>query len=169
VIEWRRSWLERWAFTEGVPAELVTIARELDIRYRGQSYELSVALSDDLRAEFDRAHQQAYGYSDTARPIEIVNLRLRAIGQLDKPHFIEEALGPADPAAALLGERPIHLGGAEPVSRLVSTFDGAALSPGNRVIGPALVVYPDTTLLLPSGDRAMMDAYRNLMVEVQPE
>ena len=155
--------------SEGVPAELVTIARELDIRYRGQSYELTVALSDDLRADFDRAHQQAYGYSDTARPIEIVNLRLRAIGQLDKPHFMEEALGPADPAAAFLGERPIHLDGVEPFRRLVSTFDGAALSPGNRVIGPALVVYPDTTLLLPSGDRATMDAYRNLMVEVQPE
>ncbi|MGH2621074.1 MAG: hydantoinase/oxoprolinase family protein [Anaerolineales bacterium] len=154
---------------EGMQAELVTITRELDLRYRGQSYELTIALSDGFRGDFDRAHQHAYGYSDPAITIEIVNLRLRAVGQLDKPQLIEEALGPADPAAAFLGERQIHLDGVEPVRRLTSTFDGAALRPGHRVIGPALVVYPDTTLLLPSGDRAMMDGYRNLIVEVQPE
>jgi N-methylhydantoinase A len=154
---------------EGVLAELVTIVRELDLRYRGQSYELTVALSDDFRAEFDRAHQQAYGYTDPALPIEIVNVRLRAIGQLDKPQLVEDALSSADPAAAFLGERQIYLGGAEPVRGEVSTFNGAALRPGNQVTGPALVVYPDTTLLLPPGDRAMMDGYRNLMVEVQPE
>jgi len=155
--------------SEGVPAELVTIATELDLRYRGQSYELRVALSHDFRAEFDRAHQQAYGYSDASLPIEIVSLRLRAIGQSDKPQRIEEVLGPPDPAAAFLGERPIQLGGAHPAFQQVSTFDGTALRPGHRVVGPALVVFPDTTLLLPPGDRAMMDGYRNLIVEVQPE
>ena len=154
---------------EGVPTELVEIVRELDLRYRGQSYELTVPLSDDFRVEFDRVHQQAYGYGDSALPIEIVNLRLRAIGQLDKPQLVEDALSPADPAAAFLGERQIYLGGAEPVRGEVSTFNGAALRPGNQVTGTALVVYPDTTLLLPPGDRAMMDGYRNLMVEVQPE
>jgi N-methylhydantoinase A len=154
---------------EGVPTELVEIVRELDLRYRGQSYELTVPLSDEFRAEFDRAHHQAYGYSDTALPLEIVNLRLRASGQLDKPQLVEEALSPADPAAAFLGGRQIHLGGVEPVRGQVSTFDAAALRPGNRVTGPALVVYPDTTILLPSGDRALMDGYRNLIIEVQPE
>jgi N-methylhydantoinase A len=155
--------------SEGVPAELVEIVRELDLRYQGQSYELTVPLSDDFRVEFDRVHQQAYGYGDTALPIEIVNLRLRAIGQLDKPQLVEDALSPADPAAAFLGERQIYVGGAEPVRGEVSTFNGAALRPGNQVTGPALVVYPDTTFLLPLGDRAMIDGYRNLIVEVRPE
>ena len=154
--------------SEGVPPELVTIVRELDLRYRGQSYELTVALGESFRADFDRAHQQAYGYSDTAIPTEIVNLRLRAVGQLDKPRPIEEALGSDDPGAAFLGERRVQLGEVEPIHRQISTFDGTALRPGNRVIGPALVAYPDTTVLLPAGDRAMMDGYRNLIVEVQP-
>jgi N-methylhydantoinase A len=155
--------------SEGVPAELVEIVRELDLRYQGQSYELTVPLSDDFRVEFDRVHQQAYGYGDTALPIEIVNLRLRAIGQLAKPQLVEDAMSPADPAAAFLGERQIYVGGAEPVRGEVSTFNGAALRPGNQVTGPALVVYPDTTFLLPLGDRAMIDGYRNLIVEVRPE
>ena len=154
---------------EGVPTELVEIVRELDLRYRGQSYELTVPLSDDFRVEFDRVHQQAYGYGDRALPIEIVNLRLRAIGQLDKPQLVEDALSPADPAAAFLGERQIYLGGAEPARGEVSTFNGAALRPGNQVTGPALIVYPDTTILLPLGDRAMIDGDRNLIVEVRPE
>jgi N-methylhydantoinase A len=151
---------------EGVPSELMEIVRELDLRYRGQSYELTVPLSDDFRTEFHRAHHQAYGYRDPARPIEIVNLRLRAIGRLDKPRLAAEELGPADSGAAILEERPVAIEGPDRSRRQVRIFDGAALRPGHEATGPALVVYPDTTFLLPSGDRATMDAYRNLIVQI---
>lgn len=151
---------------EGVASERVEIVRELDLRYRGQSYELTVPLSDDFRTEFHRAHHQAYGYRDPALPIEIVNLRLRAIGQLDKPRLAAEELGPADSGAAVLEERPVVMEGPDRSRRQVQIFDGAALRPGHELIGPALVVYPDTTLLLHSGDRGTMDAYLNLIVQI---
>ncbi len=154
---------------EGVPAEEVAIVRELDLRYRGQSFELAVPLGDDFRGEFHRVHQQAYGYSDPSLPIEIVNLRLRAIGQFEKPELAEEALGPADPAAAFLGERQVVIGASGQAGRQIPFFDGAALRPGNKLTGPALFVYPDTTLLLPPGDRARLDGYRNLVVEIGAE
>ncbi len=151
---------------EGVPTEHVEIVRELDLRYRGQSYELTVPLSDDFRVEFDRAHQQAYGYSDPALPLVIVNLRLRAIGQLDKPRLAAEVLGPADSDAAVLEARPVVMEGTDWSHHQVRIFDAETLRPGHEVTGPALVVFPDTTVLLPSGDRASMDPYRNLVVQL---
>jgi N-methylhydantoinase A len=66
--------------------------------------------------------------------------------------------------AAILEARPVIMDGPDRSRRQVQIVDGAALRPGHEVTGPALVVYPDTTLLLPSGDRATMDAYRNLVV-----
>src|ERR1043166_3438968 len=45
-------------------------AGEADLRYAGQSFELTVPLNDDLATEFHRAHQSRYGYADPARPVE---------------------------------------------------------------------------------------------------
>jgi N-methylhydantoinase A len=48
---------------------------EADLRYRGQSFELSVPLGGDLAEAFHRAHEERYGYADRARPIELVAVR----------------------------------------------------------------------------------------------
>jgi N-methylhydantoinase A len=48
---------------------------EADLRYRGQSFELSVPLQDDLAAAFHRAHEARYGYADPGRPVELVAIR----------------------------------------------------------------------------------------------
>jgi N-methylhydantoinase A len=48
---------------------------EADLRYAGQSFELTVPLADDLAAAFHRAHEERYGYADRARPIELVAIR----------------------------------------------------------------------------------------------
>src|SRR5262249_39597750 len=48
---------------------------EADLRYRGQSFELTVPIRDDLGAEFHRAHEERYGYSDPVREIELVAVR----------------------------------------------------------------------------------------------
>jgi N-methylhydantoinase A len=48
---------------------------EADLRYRGQSFELTVALEDDLADAFHRAHEERYGYADPAREVELVAVR----------------------------------------------------------------------------------------------
>jgi N-methylhydantoinase A len=48
---------------------------EADLRYRGQSFELTVPLQPDLAAVFHRAHEERYGYADDAREIELVAVR----------------------------------------------------------------------------------------------
>jgi len=48
---------------------------EADLRYAGQSFELTVPLGGDLAESFHRAHEERYGYADRARPIELVAVR----------------------------------------------------------------------------------------------
>jgi N-methylhydantoinase A len=48
---------------------------EADLRYRGQSFELTVPLQADLAAAFHRAHEERYGYADEAREVELVAVR----------------------------------------------------------------------------------------------
>jgi N-methylhydantoinase A len=66
---------------EGLPPSRCVIARTVDVRYRGQSYEIALPFSARLSATFHAAHRELYGYADPARPIEVVNLRVRASGR----------------------------------------------------------------------------------------
>ncbi len=149
---------------EGVLAAQMTLIRELDLRYIGQSYELTLPFHADYHRAFHAEHQVAYGYSDPQLPIEVVNVRVRATGHVTKPEIATEDLGEENPSAALLERREIRLD--RSTSRELPVYDGDQLLPGNRLEGPALVLYPDTTLFLSEADIASMDKFRNLIVEV---
>src|SRR5262249_3201773 len=63
---------------EGAPAARIRTAAALDVRYRGQSYELQIPLTAGYLAAFHAAHRARYGYADENRAVEVVNLRLTA-------------------------------------------------------------------------------------------
>lgn len=151
---------------EGCPAESILLERLLDIRYRGQSFELSIPFGEDFIAAFHAAHRQRYGYDRPEAPLEIVNGRVRAVGKVEPPPMRPQPRGQADPAAALLGLRRVVFshGGAQ-----VPFFRGEALLPGNLIPGPAIVVRADTTLLIGPADRAEVDEYHNLCITVGME
>ncbi len=170
--EWRemREMMERMearglaeVAAEGVPAEQITLYPQVDLRYRGQAYELTLPLTPDFAAAFHAEHQRVYSYSRTDAALEVVNLRLRAVGAVAKPALPTAEPGDAGPGAARLGERPVVLA-AGPA--YVPLYDGAALRPGHILPGPTVVVYKDTTVLLPAGDRATVDRHFNLVVAV---
>jgi N-methylhydantoinase A len=148
---------------EGIPPSEVTIERLLDMRYQGQSYELMVPLTANFVDDFHAAHLYAYSYSEPSVPVEVVNMRVRAIGHLPRPVLTPTAPGPADPTMALLDRRPVVLAGdvAE-----ISFYDGHALQPGHQLHGPAIVIHPDTTIFIGPEDEMAMDAYKNLIVKV---
>ncbi len=148
---------------EGVPAGRITLLPQVDLRYRGQAYELTVPLTADFAAAFHAEHQRAYGHSQPAAPLEIVNLRLRAVGAVARPVLPAAELGDADASAALLGLRFVVLAAS---LAHVPLYDGAALRPGHALPGPAIVVYQDTTVFLSSGDRAAVDRHFNLVIAV---
>ena len=154
---------QREVAADGVPLSRITLHRELDMRYQGQSYELTVPLSPHFADVFHRAHHQVYGHSEPAAPVEVVNLRLRAVGAVTRPPLLQAEAGPPDPSAALDGYRPVVIGSS---LAQVPFYWGGRLSPGNVIAGPAVIVQPDTTVFLSPGDRATMDGLYNLVIQV---
>ncbi len=148
---------------EGVPPGQITLFPQLDVRYRGQAYELTVPLDTAFAAAFHAEHARVYGRNRPDAPLEIVTLRVRAVGSVPRP--VLPAAEPVDaPAtAALLEERPVVLTSGLQLTRF---YDGAALQPGHWLTGPAVVVYKDTTVLLQAGDTARVDRHCNLIVAV---
>lgn len=147
---------------EGVAAAELELQPSLDLRYRGQSFEVNVPWDDDFRAAFHRRHRELYGHSDPRRELELVTLRLRAVGPSRHP-----ALG-ADPppvgALRALETRAVTLGGREvpcPVYAREALPALAAFS------GPALIVEAHATHLLAPGWQAKVDQQGNLLLEVR--
>ncbi len=135
--------LERTARKDLPGAELV---RSADIRYTGQSYELTVPWNaGDPAAPFHREHQRVYGYSNPDRSIEIVTIRVRARLSVQKPKLVSRSASSrkvTDPAL-----RRIHSAGAW---RKTPVYERSNL-PKRTVPGPALVLDYGSTTLVPRG------------------
>ncbi|MSQ40671.1 MAG: hydantoinase/oxoprolinase family protein [Dehalococcoidia bacterium] len=141
----------------------------LDMRYVGQSYELTVPcpplnvrVAQAAARRFHRAHRQRYGYSDAAQPVEVVTARVKAIGLVEKPVFQPTEEGEADPQAALVDERPVVFDG-----KRWSTpcYERTRLRPGHQFKGPTLVLQMDATTVVPPGWWVRVDVWGNLVVE----
>lgn len=148
---------------EGIPLHEISIERMLDMRYQGQSYELTVPFSETLIEDFHASHHRAYGYSQDNAPVEIVNLRLQATGRLAPPVLAPQAMDVSDPTPAFLETRPVTL--SEGLAQ-VPFYDAAFLHHGNQLAGPAIILRSDTTILLEEGDHGSVDAYGNLLIAV---
>ena len=151
----------------GFADDAIRLETALDLRYRGQSFELTVPLDsyDPAAAgrRFHAAHEQRYGYARPDAPVELVNVRATAIGVRPKPAFPQPPPAPsADPRPAQVGETRLAVGGAWPVA---AVYERALLLPGHELVGPALVVQEDATTVIPPGWRARVDAWLNLVCE----
>lgn len=137
----------------------------MDLRYAGQSYELTVPVdaAPDLamaRAAFDALHQARFGHHDTAAPVEVVNVRATA-----REHGMAHDVASWTPAPrAAVEEREVHawFGGRRLTTRLL-VRDG--LAAGERVTGPAIITQLDATTVVAPGWVATVDAHANLLLE----
>lgn len=154
--------------TEGGPARHAPHGDELqlepsvDLRYRGQGYELNVPLDDKFVDAFHAAHERRYGYADPRRPTEVVHVRLRVVGDTPGVDLPCGELAGADASAARIGTQPLVSDGAEHDAALI---DRDRLRPGNRFGGPALVIEYSTTTVVPPGFGARVDEWFNLILE----
>ena len=180
--------LERQALDQmardGVDHGTVQLARSADVRYGRQSWELEVEVPAGrleapalatIAAEFHERHRQQYGYAMEGEELILVNAQVSAVAALPKPPLgatvgrgaAESSASVAGAAAGMAhdqpGERQTWLGG-----RWVraSIYDRRGLPPGAAIAGPAIVEQLDTTTFLGLGDRAVADAFGNLVVEV---
>jgi len=148
---------------EGVPADRIRLERTLDMRYQGQSHELSVRFVADPFGAFHARHEAVYGYCDEGRAVEVVTVRLRARGVTDKPEWTPQVrLHPDVPEAARLGARPCIWHGHETEAMW---YDRDKLLAGNHFDGPALVTEVSATTFLPPRATARVDTLGNLLIE----
>jgi N-methylhydantoinase A len=150
---------------EGFSAGQTHVERFLDLRYKGQSYELTVPWDghEDLRPKFHAAHRLAYGYANPFAEIEIVNVRLRASGATQSPRLTPQPVGDPDPSVALASRRPVVLEDKQTIEAPFYRYE--SLRPGHRLAGPAVVLRSDTTIWLPPGSRAVLDEFQNILIE----
>ncbi|WBU60871.1 hydantoinase/oxoprolinase family protein [Paracoccus albus] len=162
-----------WFDHEGIAAENRVLQRTADLRYLGQNYELQVSFPDGevsdqsfatLRERFEEAHQQRYGFAPPDEKVELVTLRLEAVG-LVKKAAVQRAVSIED------GEEPVPAA-TRPVwlSETQGTVDCPIyqrkdLRPGHKFRGPAIVEQMDTTTLVLPEMNAYVDDYSNLILE----
>jgi N-methylhydantoinase A len=157
---------------DGVPRDDRRMLRSADLRYHGQSFELPVTVPpgslsaadvERLRDEFHAMHERAYGYAAHDDPVELVNVRLAAIGVTPKPRRAPLPEGGSSAAPAVKGRRDVwfaEAGGVQPTVVL----DRGKLLRGNVIDGPAIIEEPDASTLVHPGWTATVDEHANLVL-----
>jgi N-methylhydantoinase A len=134
------------------------LIRSADIRYAGQSYELTVPWNaTDPAAPFHREHQRVYGYANPERAVEIVTLRLRSRVEIEKPNLLSQIARSRQAKKPII--RRIHSGSAW---HATPAYPRASLA-GGKIAGPALILDYGSTTLIPPGWNFSVDKFGNLI------
>jgi N-methylhydantoinase A len=144
-----------------VPDAATEFVRLLDLRYVGQSYELTIPAGGDLASRFHAEHDRVYGFSAESEPIECVSLRLTTIGRIAKPPPLELAPGHAPEPKSRRDVYFAEAGGYVDCP----IYDRAALGGGARIAGPAVVEQFDSTTIVHPAYRLLVDEHGNLIIE----
>jgi N-methylhydantoinase A len=150
---------------EGFPAESARVERRLDVRYVGQSYELSVPFNAHFPNAFHREHEKVYGHAQPGRPLEIVNLRTRLSIRTPKPRLPHRKAGTSPGLrAALAKQKPVWFG-----RRFWRTpfYHRNGLPSGAKLAGPAVIVEYSSTTVVPPDFICRVDEYLNLVLSPQ--
>lgn len=155
-----------------IPKERQELRRFADVRYARQAYELTIpvdggALTADhletLARTFHTRHRETYGHDNPDEAIQIVNLRLSAIGRLEGLELKPSAAGGPSIDEARIGSRSAHFSGHGQIDCAV--YDRTRLPNDDTLTGPAIVESADTTLVIPPGWRVTPDARGFLIME----
>jgi len=160
---------------EGFPDDRVQLRRSADCRYQGQSFELTVPVTDGridvgaldaLGEAFGLEHERSYGHRAGAdEPVEIVNLRVVAHGVSDRPR-VPETIRIDRPGGGDQPTRRVYFG-ASLGWRETPILDRAAL--GTPREGPCVIEEYDATCVVPPGAHARLDAYGNMVIDLGRE
>ena len=158
--------LERMGFgefeTEGLMGESF---RSVDLRYTGQGYELNIPHGPGMADAFHALHKRRYGFANEARPLEIVNVRVRLVAAGDPFEAPQQEVIEGDGSAELAGTRSVYFDG---VARETRLYERDLLHAGDVFSGPAIVSEYSSATILPPGDVLRVDTFGNLVIEVHP-
>ncbi|WP_137127291.1 hydantoinase/oxoprolinase family protein [Roseomonas sp. HF4] len=160
----------RWLSDEQGFAGDARLMPSADMRYRGQSFEIEVALKSEwlaagdvhaLAGAFHAEHERIYGHADRDAPIQVIAVRMVIAGRVSAPHFPEQDRAAVGPAPA--GEVTVFCDG---VQHRAPLFRRDALRHGHRIAGPCVVAQEDTTSCIPPGLAGEVDRFGNLRLGV---
>jgi len=159
---------------QGYARDAISLLRTADVKVVGQTYELSLPLAgtgpidaDAIAAlvdAFSRLYRERYVFFFEGEPIEIVNLRVTALGRNPTVEFEHPGAAGADPLAAKKGERPVYFEHLGFVTSAV--YERTRLRPGNVVIGPAVVEEETSSVLIAPATQAVVLADLGLAIAV---
>ena len=143
-----------------VPPDRQALLRQADVRYRRQAYELTVPIGDgpitpatlgELAAAFHAKHEQTYGHANRSERVQLVNLRLTALGRLQDLALAQRA----EPASVRTRTRDVWFADIGFTPTPVHWRNG--LMPGTHIAGPAIIEAMDSTTVVPPGWQARID------------
>jgi N-methylhydantoinase A len=158
--------------SQKVLEEQIEVLWSADLRYEGQSYELSTPVKwretltrEDIREivdHFHDLHHRIYAYGSVDERVEFVNLRLAAIGKVSAVSLAHTGGAGGDADAARKGTRPVHF----PTEGFIDTpiYDRALLRPGSVVRGPALIEEIASTTVITHGVEGTVDEFGNIVI-----
>jgi N-methylhydantoinase A len=155
---------------EGFGSEDIVMDYALDMRYRGQGYEVRVPVDPNAVAEgdvatirktFDAEHLERFGHSAPDEAAEIVSYRLTGRGRVPEVQLTRHQPTGADPATAIIGRRPVRYG-TDTLDTPIYARD--RLAAGMRFAGPAIVDQQDTTVVVLPGQDVTVDVWLNLFL-----
>ena len=149
---------------EEVKPEQISFMRTADMRYVGQEYSVNVAVDSaidlaQVARSFHDAHRTRYGHSTPDAPVEFVNLRVAAIGRLERravPHRTPDAN-----EEPVIGVRQAIFDG-RPVETTILLR--RRLTPGVAYSGPLVIDEDTATTVVPPGYRAEVDKLGNILI-----
>src|SRR5919108_2020404 len=140
---------------EGVVPQDVQISRFLDMSYVGQSFELMVPYIPNFIDEFHRRHDMRYGYEDSARPTQVVNVRIRVVGPSGTSY--RSPRGPEQRGDARGAQVDSIRMFVNEHWQEAPVYDRQRLQPGDRFRGPALIAEYSATTVVPADFAARVD------------
>lgn len=162
---------------EGVLPDKIEISYYADLRYLWQLREVEVPFPrtdgsftpkdiDELHGIFDQKHRDLYGYDLPDIPLELICLRAKVKGIIEKPRFKDTLVVNTPVSSTIKGHRKIFY---NDDFITVPIHDGRLMGHGHQLVGPAIIEEPTTTILVTTGYQMICDKYGSYLVFAQGE
>lgn len=155
---------------EGVPKAEQTFLYEVDIRYQGQGFEVTLKADVeafraghgivDTSAAFDEEHKRLFTFTMDA-PHEFVNIRVVALGKDASVEAEKIKKGNGDPSGAKLRDHTVFMDGKDQPAVI---YERSKLLAGDKITGPAIITEMDSTTLILSDHVAKIDNFGNILI-----
>lgn len=157
---------------QGVDKNSITTSIELDMRYVGQNYEVTVPVKDDrnfddnklkmIREDFDDVHRKEYFTSNSEFDVEIVNIRVIGVGVHSSVSLPTYPKATYEVERALKGRREVYFDG-----KFIDTpiYDIDRLMNGHYLEGPAIIEMNESSIVITPNWAVSLDEYKNIVLE----